>query len=390
MAEDFYIFQRGERKNFYVQFRDPRTGKLGNARSSGKSSEAAALRWAKNELRDMVEREGKRPVSSMSLGDWARPFFGDSCAYLKRRRTEGKSYSAQYVRTCEDYIGRYIVPDRIADIPLCELRRRDILDWRQRLVDNQGARRTAQRALQVLKVVLNEAVYNELIEYSPASRVAMPVYEKKERQAISLDSLALLLAPERYTEPRHWLATVTAAFTGMRASEVRALEWPALDFDRRLIYVTQAFKDQTSRLGPPKSGKPRVAPMPEGLATLLLEWKKHAKSRWVFGFSENRPLGYKEWHYSVTKAAKAAGCEGATIHYLRHTLNTYLVGAGVDQAIVRASFGWSGVEIQGNYTHADKFDYSAQARAIDRIIKIGGKNESDTEPDGGRGAPEAV
>lgn len=382
MAEEFYIFKRSGRPCLYVQFRNPRTGKLGAARSSGKTSEAAALRWAKAELRGIVENEAGKPRASMTLREYAAPFFGEKCPYLARKKIDGKkTYSTGYVKESKRIIDTYILPDEIADLPLEEIRRHDVLAWRQRIVDKHGSTRTAGKALRTLKLVLNEAVYVELIDACPASRVSMPVYDTVPRDAIALDALARMLSPTQYEDPRYWLATVVAAFTGMRASEIRALEWSALDFDRRLILVTQAFKNQSTLLGPPKNGKARVAPMSEGLAKLLLEWKsrtdkprKAGQSRWVFACSENKALGYKDWARSVKRAAKAAGCEGATLHYLRHTLNTYLRGAGVDDVKLQASFGWSGPGIQGNYSHAEHYDYKDQSAAIDRIIKIGGSD----------------
>jgi len=387
MAEDYYIFRRAGRPNLYVQFRDPRTGKLGSARSSGKTSEAAALRWAKSELRDLTVKGAGLPRASSTLREYAGPFFGEKCPYLARKKIDGQpEYSYGYVTESRRIIEKYILPDPISELPLDEIRRRDVLAWRQRVVDAGGATRTAGKALRTLKLVLNEAAYVELIDQNPATKVSMPVYESKPRTAIELNALARMLSPEQYVDPRHWLATVVAAFTGMRASEIRALEWPALDFDRRLIMVTQAFKDQSTKLGPPKNGKARVAPMSEGLAKLLLEWKKRTDkprkagaSRWVFACSENKALGYKDWAYAVKKAAKAAGCEGATLHYLRHTLNTYLRGAGIDDEKLRASFGWSGPAIQGSYSHPEYYDYTDQGSAIDRIIKIGDGSESNPE-----------
>jgi integrase len=373
MAEEYYIFRRKGRENLYVQFRDPRTRKLGAAKSSGKTSEAAALRWAKAEYRRIVEESAKLPSPDITLRTWAEPFFGESCPYVARRKIEGKKFSAHYIRDNRDYLERFVLTDSsLVDLPLKEVRRRDILAWRQRLVAAHGARRSSARIVQVLKKVLNEAVYQELLDYSPAAKVSLPAYEKKERDAVDLDSLKKMLDPVNYADPRHWAATVTAAFTGMRAAEVQALEWDNLDFERRVIYVRQAFKDQSWTLGPPKSGKPRVAPMPETLAALLLKWRKvNETPRWVFGTGKVWALGYKNWNAAVKKAAKAAGCPGARLHYLRHSLNTYLIGAGVDPAIVRASLGWSDEKVQAGYTHADKFDYRAQAEAIDRFLMIG-------------------
>lgn len=381
----FLLVRRAGRSFIYVKFRDPRTGELGAARSSGKTSEAAAIRWANAEYEKLTLGHGQR---DMTLGDWARPFFSPDCPYIKRKTDEGKTYSAAYVRNSRSYVERFILPDPIALIPLDSLRRSDVIAWRGRLVAAFKAGRASGRVLQTLKLILNEAVYQELVDYSAASMVVAPAYEKHERTALGLDHLRALLDPGLYEDPRHWLATVLAAFTGMRASEVRALEWDALDFGRRRISVHQAFKDQSARIGPPKSGKGRIAPMSDGLAKLLLEWSaRQDRGRWVFGFSENRPLGYKQWNDAVKKAAAAAGCPTASLHVLRHSLNTYLRGAGVSDEKLRASFGWSGAGIQDNYTHADKYDYSDQAAATDRILGgDDGEAGSDTEPDGGGAA----
>lgn len=382
MAEDYYVFARSGRKYLQVQFRDPRTGKLGAAVSSGATSEAAAIRWAKKELKNrIVEAEGK-PRASTPLGDYARPFFGEKCPYLERKRDEGKTYSALYVSMSRKYLETYLLPDEIATIPLGKLRRSDVLEWRRRLVEKCGYRRFLSHILGVLKVVLNEAVYNEIIDYSPASKVANPTYEKQERHAVELNALSRMLSPGLYVDPRHWMATVIAAKTGMRAGEIRALSWGQLDFKRGLILIDRAFKDQSSRVGPPKSGKPRVAPMSPGLSNLLQSWKKNQEAArgdklgvWVLGYSENRALGYKQLHEAVRRAADLAGCPGVTMHYMRHTLNTYLRGAGVNNDLLMASFGWRGGTIQDNYSHPEMYDYTDQAKAIDQIILIGDDNE---------------
>lgn len=69
-----------------------------------------------------------------------------------------------------------------------------------------------------------------------------------------------------------------------------------------------------------------------------------------------------------------AGCPGATLHVLRHTLNTHLRGL-VPDVKLQAAFGWSGAEIQNVYSHAELYDVSEQSRAIDALI--GGTVEND-------------
>lgn len=66
---------------------------------------------------------------------------------------------------------------------------------------------------------------------------------------------------------------MTAVFTGMRSSELRALTWAAVDLDAKLIHVREradAFND----VGRPKSeAGDRSIPIPPIVANTLREWK---------------------------------------------------------------------------------------------------------------------
>lgn len=360
--KDYYLIERRNSPYVYVRFREG--DRIGNAVSSRCTSRTAAIRWANAELE---KRESRRQSRDLSLGEYAAPFFGPSCPYLTRRRDEGRTFSVEYIRNSRNYVERFILPDPIARIKLADLRRRDVLAWRKRLLDTLGPRRMIWHILGALKLILNEAVYEELLDASPASRVANPTYPRKERTAITLDALRALLDPGLYEDPRHWMATVCVAYTGMRAGEVCALAWDAVDFKRGTIRVFRAVKDKGARIGPPKSGKDRIVPMTLTLSKMLSEWKPRSKGEWVFGYSEKRLMGYSHWSVAVAKAAKKAGCPGATLHVLRHTLNSHLRGQ-VSDVKLQASFGWSGVAIQNAYSHAEVYDYSEQTRAIDALI----------------------
>jgi integrase len=379
VQKKFYLVKRNA--TWYVRFRDPITKTILGWKSTGLTNKTAAENWCHKQLvkSGQIEEppDGKQAEPSQTLGEWAAPFYGPNCPYVSRKLLDDKVVmSTQHVKVYRSYVLRHILTDEIADKPLVKIRRDDILEWRKRLVAKVGASRTAEALVSVMKVILNEAAYRELIPYAPSDKVALPAYVKKPRSAIDLDALSRMLMPQQFANPQHWLATVIAATTEMRVSEIRALEWTSVDFERNLIFVGQAFKDQSIRLGLPKNGKARVVPMPRTLSKLLKEWdkhewKKHERSRFVLARSENRSLGYKRLNEAVKKAAAAAGCGYATMHYLRHTLNTFLRNDEQSDTKLQATFGWSGPGIQGNYSHAESYDYSEQAAAIDRLIKIG-------------------
>jgi integrase len=52
----------------------------------------------------------------------------------------------------------------------------------------------------------------------------------------------------------------------MRAGELAALEWPDIDFERRLITVQRSFD------GPTKSDRVRYVPILTPLLSILREW----------------------------------------------------------------------------------------------------------------------
>jgi integrase len=66
---------------------------------------------------------------------------------------------------------------------------------------------------------------------------------------------------------------MTAAFTGLRASELRGLRWEDVDLKNSRVHVRQRA-DRFSRIGPPKSESGhRKVPLPKPVALELTSWK---------------------------------------------------------------------------------------------------------------------
>jgi integrase len=66
---------------------------------------------------------------------------------------------------------------------------------------------------------------------------------------------------------------VTAALTGLRASELRGLRWQDVDFDREVLHVRQRA-DRFGKIGSPKShAGHRAVPLTPTVVNILREWK---------------------------------------------------------------------------------------------------------------------
>ena len=134
----FILFKRAKKSGYvwYYRLADEKTG-----HSTGESLKRKAAEYVENEILPKIERPGR-----VTLGEYLRPFFvWDECPHVRRLRTEGKSISSTYVKDQRRRIEMYILGDPVCEIPIGDLRRADILDFRERLFDPDRERKVGAR-----------------------------------------------------------------------------------------------------------------------------------------------------------------------------------------------------------------------------------------------------
>jgi integrase len=182
------------------------------------------------------------------------------------------------------------------------------------------------------------------------------------------DEVRRFLAAAR-TEDEHVLVFyATAVYTGMRAGELAALEWPDVDFDRRLITVQRSFD------GPTKSDRVRYVPVLDPLLPLLRAWRLRHPGRLVFTNAGGRMFApssriFQEVLHRVLDAAgfpklSRSGKERPYVrfHDLRHSFASNWVVRGGDLFKLQKILGHQSVQMTMRYAHlapdAFKDDYS--------------------------------
>jgi integrase len=384
MRKPFYLYKRERSKYYYCQFRNPRTGELEPEVSTGETNKTNAEAWAKEQAEELHG-------STTLFGDYAAPFFGPDCPRCTRKQIEGHPYSPGTIKEYKYNLDRLILSDKILCAkPIGKITRGDIIELRARWLKKIGHTVSLQKPLDALKAVFAEAEYMEYLEYNPASKVRDVVYEKKTIYIPNAEEILELVNPENFKpveefkKSNHYrddgfrfgTATALYAFTGMRAAEIRALQWGDVDMENRRIRVVRAFKAKAHILGPPKNGYARTTVIPDILAPYLSN--PGDPLMWVTGLSEKRPMGYKKWHDVFQDVCKEKGIQ-TTLHALRHALNTMLLEKGVNPELIKAVFGWTdkgenrtgkkfGKDIQETYTHRDKYDLAPLLKAIDEIF----------------------
>jgi integrase len=168
-----------------------------------------------------------------------------------------------------------------------------------------------------------------------------------------------------------------AIYTGMRAGELAALEWPDVDLERRLIAVQRSFD------GPTKSDRVRYVPILDPLLPLLREWRLRHPGRLVFTNVAGTMYGpsariFQEVLHRVLDAAKfrkvqRSGKERPYVrfHDLRHTFASQWVMRGGDLFKLQKILGHQSVQMTMRYAHLAPDAFAADYARLGGSVAVG-------------------
>jgi integrase len=222
---------------------------------------------------------------------------------------------------------------------------------------------TRAKHLRVLSGIFEAAVVQGLIGRNPVKLLPAqhrPQAERSEAAYFENDELPRLIS-ELEGNDRHLVRL--AVMTGLRAGELIALEWGAVDLGEREIHVKRAWKDQFG-VGTPKSkSSVRTVLLTDNAVSVLEDLvRKHAgfpaDDELVFpGQSED---GYRRG-WQLTKvllhpAMKRAGISNhRTFHSLRHTFARIAFESGASVGWVSRQLGHSSTSVtEKRYEHWSK------------------------------------
>lgn len=226
-----------------------------------------------------------------------------------------------------------------ADTPVLRITKvtvRDYREYRQRekktLTDA-----TLNRDSAVLRHILYWAVDEGLLLTNPLSRLKLPRERRVKRSVLSVAEESKLLD----AAPLHLRRMIIGAlYGGLRRGEVLNQLWEDIDFDRRVLSVSKSKTPE---------GQLREIPIAETLLAVIQPMR--APHGLVFTYKGQGIADYKTaWNHVVKKALD----RHFRFHELRHTFNTRLMEAGVQQEIRKALMGHSsGREVNAIYTHVE-------------------------------------
>ncbi len=248
-------------------------------------------------------------------------------ASLRVRITTG-SFRASTLNTYVNIIETDLRP-MWGDEPIRRLTRDDIADYRARLTDRDLAASTLNQTRAIVRGIFALAVerYDLEDDVSIAFKRAKTRRATSEKISFYPPEEVMRLVAHAANEQDAALF-LTAAFTGLRASELRGLRWRSVDFAGSLLHVERGFTDEGGE-DLPKSYRVRSVPLMPQVAVALAALRRREffteDDELVFVNSIGGVLSYDALIRRYRTAQAGAGVRRLRFHDLRHSFGTMAV-----------------------------------------------------------------
>jgi len=264
-------------------------------------------------------------------------------------------------------LGKHVTP-HLGGLRLTQTFPVHVLDWIEQLHRQGLGPRGLQQAFDILQRCLAFGVRMKLLGLNPAAQVPRPKAPKPEVHALSAEQARTLLSKAREGEP--WVEAVIAlGLCGLRRGEIFGLTCGRVDADR--VRVQQSLKEVGGKpiLGPVKTeGARREVPLPAFAQQALKRYRNSFSrsaiphpTKLLFTTAAGSPMRFSNVHRRHLKPLlKQAGVPWASLHNLRHTAATLLIGSGVDPKSAQTLLGHAKAETTLD-TYADAIPKNVDA-----------------------------
>lgn len=286
----------------------------------------------------------------------------------KRNSTKGntlKSYKAYYYKHISPVLGSRKVQ---------KIERREVLRL-QNEVSTKLATTTSNMVIKTLKIVLNDAMKDDIIAKNPAAGIK----DMKDTSVKATESYHRALTQEEQTA---FMAELKTDFfyefiallltTGMRQGEAAALNWSDIDYKQNVIHITKTVTyDENGKIkigdSPKSEAGQRDIPMNDTIKEILKAQKKKSamlQSTNVIAFDDRifstvygNIINSNRVNKSITTCLKALETKGIyiehfTAHAFRDTFATRYIEQGGNMQTLKTILGHNSISLTMDlYSH---------------------------------------
>lgn len=314
-----------------------------------------------------MKQEPTTRTSTALPAKFAEPV-ADYLEYLQRERGRSANTLRAYDVDLRN-LGQFL-QHQSQDPSLKQITVEMLRDWLAQLHEAQVSRTTLARRISAVKNFFAWALKQQLIDTDPALRLAAPKKERRLPHVLQPSQIDRLLsektavtagagdsesaaesvpdARSQAVAARDKVIAELLYASGLRISELVALDVDDIDFERRTLKV----------LG--KGNKERVVPFGKPAERVIIAWirshrkvlaRQEAKGALLVGVRGAR-LNVRQAREVISKALESLGDTAASgPHALRHTVATHLLDGGADLRAVQEFLGHASLATTQLYTH---------------------------------------
>lgn len=333
----------GGTKAYILNYRTP----------EGRERRATLARASEIGLKDVRERAGAELVSiragkadpldrrkkaraAPTVAEGVERFFRE---YAPRRIEDGRMKE----RTAKEYARQWALTNS-EDSAFGKMRIEKVT---RQDVERAIIKRAPMQRNRVLAFLSRLFTYFESIEYRPQHSNPCRYVEKARENVrdrvlspAELKELATALDTERESAPAATASVAVAALTGLRISEVLAMQWEHIDMDTGRVLLPET-----------KTGR-RWHDLPDAALAVIGSLPRLNGYIFTTGLKDcNAPITYKTASGAFRRARKAAGLEDVRLHDLRRTFATNAAAAGLSALQLQHLLGWKQAAMPARYVN---------------------------------------
>ena len=279
--------------------------------------------------------------------------------------------SSSSLKDYRNTINKQLIP-RFGELKLDELSRQDIIDW---IIEKDVSNKRIGNLLSPLRAALNDAVNDELVDRNILFEWKYKTKEKPKDDPIDPFTAEEQTAILSKLNGHGYNLVKFAFWTGLRTSELCALQWKNIDWNGSRFFVSQAMTQAASEAETTKTktSKRYVKLLPPALEALKAqkELSFFHESGCVFlnprtnePWTGDAPIRRTLW----THALKSAGVRYRYPYQTRHTYASMMLSSGEQPLWVASQLGHNGPEmLNRNY---GKWMPSATPDAGSKAVQI--------------------